>query len=371
MPLSRQIFRPAPLTAAVTAVMLGTAALPMTASQAEAQERVRWQVPIAFPSHLVGLSTPVRYLSESLEQTSGGNITLRYYEPGELIPPFEILDAVSQGTYDAGFTWVGYDQGSIPALPLFAGAPFGMEPPAYLAWHYFGGGAELLEEIYADYDVHPLLCSMIGPEAAGWFAEPLESLEQIDGLRIRFAGIGGRVMERLGASVTMIPGGELYQAMERGVIDAMEFSAPAVDRILGMQEIVQNYVMPGWHQTFTTAHLLVNQESWDALSPQSQAQIDMACRAATLYGYAESEFETPQALRDFEAEGVNAQVLSDEILAELRRVTNEVQAEIAAEDEMFARVLESQREFMEVHGTWHHKGHLPRSYYAPEALTRD
>ena len=98
----------------------------------------------------------------------------------------------------------------VAALPLFAGAPFGMEPPAYLAWHYFGGGAELLEEIYADYDVHPLLCSMIGPEAAGWFAEPLESLEQIDGLRIRFAGIGGRVMERLGASVTMIPGGELY-----------------------------------------------------------------------------------------------------------------------------------------------------------------
>ncbi|MDX5432461.1 MAG: TRAP transporter substrate-binding protein [Halomonas sp.] len=356
--------RPLTLGVAAAALMAGLT----TTGTAAAQERVRWQVPIAFPSHLVGLSTPVRFLSESLEQASGGNINLRYYEPGELIPPFEILDAVSEGRYDAGFTWVGYDQGSIPSLPLFAGAPFGMEPPAYLAWHYFGGGQELLEEIYADYNVQPLLCSMIGPEAAGWFAEPLENLDQIDGLRIRFAGIGGRVMERLGASVTMIPGGELYQAMERGTIDAMEFSATAVDRILGMQEIVQNYIMPGWHQTFTTAHLLVNKDSWEALEPQTQAMIDMGCRAATLYGYSESEIETPKALRDFEAEGVNAQVLSDEILGELRRVTNEVQAEIAAEDEMFGRVLESQREFMKLHGNWHVKGHLPRSYYAPENL---
>jgi TRAP-type mannitol/chloroaromatic compound transport system substrate-binding protein len=356
--------RPVTLGVATAALLAGTAGV----STANAQESVRWQVPIAFPSHLVGLSTPVRYLSETLDEVSGGNINLRYYEPGELIPPFEILDAVSEGRYPAGFTWVGYDQGSIPSLPLFAGAPFGMEPPAYLAWHYFGGGAELLEEIYAEYNVKPLLCSMIGPEAAGWFAEPLESLDQIDGLRIRFAGIGGRVMENLGASVTMIPGGELYQAMERGTIDATEFSAPAVDRILGMQEIVQNYVLPGWHQTFTTAHLLINQESWDALEPQTRATIDMGCRAATLFGYSESEMENPKALRDFEEEGVNAQVLSDEILGELRRVTNEVQAEIAAEDEMFGRVLESQQAFMKVHGNWHVKGHLPRSYYAPEEI---
>lgn len=348
--------------------MIGTAAAALLAGVAfsttvSAQERVRWQVPIAFPSHLVGLSTPVKYLSESLSDISGGSINLRYYEPGELIPPFEILDAVSEGRYPAGFTWVGYDQGRIPSLPLFAGAPFGLEPAPYFAWNYFGGGQELLNEIYEPYNVHAMLCSMIGPEAAGWFAEPLESLDQIDGLRIRFAGIGGRVMEKLGASVTMIPGGELYQSMERGTIDAMEFSAPAVDRILGMQEIISNYHLPGWHQTFTTVHLLVNKDVWDGLQDQTRAQIDMACRAATLYGYAESEIENPKALRDFEAEGVNLQVLSPEILDELKRVTDEVQAEIAAEDDMFARVLASQQEFMELHGAWHFKGHLPRSFY--------
>ncbi|MFC2992749.1 TRAP transporter substrate-binding protein [Halomonas tibetensis] len=352
---------------ALTGLAAGVALAAITTS-AQAQESVRWQVPIAFPSHLVGLSTPVVHLSESLAAVSGGSINLRYYEPGELIPPFEILDAVSEGRYPAGFTWVGYDQGSIPSLPLFAGAPFGMEPPAYLAWHYHGDGHELLKEIYEPYNVHPLLCSMIGPEAAGWFAEPLESLDQIDGLRIRFAGIGGRVMERLGASVTMLPGGELYQAMERGTIDATEFSAPAVDRILGMQEIVNNYVLPGWHQTFTTAHLLINKDAWDELEDSTRAQIDMGCRSATLFGFAESEWENPQALRDFQDEGVNAQVLPEEILEALREVTYEVQADIAEEDEMFGRVLQSQQDWMRIHGEWHVKGHLPREHFAPDRI---
>lgn len=353
------------LAGTAAAVIMATGTM---ATAANAQESVRWQVPIAFPSNLVGLSTPVVHLSESLEAASGGNINLRYYEPGELIPPFEILDAVSQGQYPAGFTWVGYDQGSIPSLPLYAGAPFGMEPSSYLAWYYHGDGHTLLEEIYEPYNVQPMLCSMIGPEAAGWFAEPVESLDQMDGLRIRFAGIGGRVMERLGASVTMLPGGELYQAMERGTIDATEFSAPAVDRILGMQEIVNNYLMPGWHQTFTTAHLLVNKDAWASLEDATRAQIEMGCRSATLFGLSESEWENPLALQGFVEEGVNAQVLPEEVLQELRSITHEVQQEIAEEDEMFRRVLDSQQDWMRIHGEWRTKGYLPKEYYKPENI---
>ena len=111
---------------------------------ASAAEKIRWQVPLAFPSHLIGLSTPVKHLSESLKAVSGGDIQLRYYEPGELVPPFEIMDAVSSGKYPAGYTWIGYDQGTIPALPLYSGAPFNMEPPAHLAWYYQGDGKKLL-----------------------------------------------------------------------------------------------------------------------------------------------------------------------------------------------------------------------------------
>ena len=207
MSMKQQLSR---LTFSVTAATLLTSTL--LASPVMASEKIRWQVPLAFPSHLVGLTTPVKHLSESLKTISGGYIQLRYYEPGELVPPFEIMNAVSTGKYPAGYTWVGYDQGTIPALPLYSGAPFNMEPPAHLAWYYQGDGKKLLEEIYAQRNIHPMLCSIIGPEGAGWFAKPIEKLGDIDGLRIRFAGIGGKVLEKLGASVTMVPGGEIYLA---------------------------------------------------------------------------------------------------------------------------------------------------------------
>ncbi|WP_152205874.1 TRAP transporter substrate-binding protein [Marinobacter changyiensis] len=335
----------------------------LASSNVMAAENVRWQVPLAFPSHLIGLTTPVKHLSESLKAISDGDIQLRYYEPGELVPPFEIMDAVSTGKYPAGYTWVGYDQGTIPALPLYSGAPFNMEPPAYLAWYYEGDGRELLEEIYAERNIHPMLCSIIGPEGAGWFANPIEDLSDFDGLRIRFAGIGGKVLEQLGASVTMIPGGEIYQALERKTIDATEFSQPAIDKMLGLDQIIKNYIMPGWHQTLTTSHLLVNQDVWGKLEPATRALIEMGCESATLKGFAQSEFAQPTALRDYQKEGVNAQTLPEPVLRELQKATNKVLDNMAAEDEMFNRVLTSQREFMEHHSIWHGKGYLPRDFY--------
>lgn len=342
--------------------VVAATALTISATPAAA-EKVRWQVPLAFPSHLVGLTTPVQHLSKNLKEISGGDIQFRYYEPGELVPPFEIMDAVSEGKYPAGYTWVGYDQGTIPSLPLYSGAPFNMEPPAYLAWYYEGDGRELLEEIYAERNIHPMLCSIIGPEGAGWFAESIESLDDFDGLRIRFAGIGGRVLEELGASVTMVPGGEIYQALERQTIDATEFSQPAIDKMLGLDQIIKNYIMPGWHQTLTTSHLLVNKDVWDGLEPQTRALVEMGCEAATLKGFAESEYAQPTALREYQDEGVTAQTLPEPVLRELQSVTNKVLDDIASEDEMFNRVLTSQREFMEHHSIWHSKGYLPRDFY--------
>lgn len=358
MSIKQQLSR---LTHGITAAALLAGSL--SASPAMASEKVRWQVPLAFPSHLVGLTTPVKHLAESLKTISGGDIQLRYYEPGELVPPFEIMNAVSSGKYPAGYTWIGYDQGSIPALPLYAGAPFNMEPPAYLAWYYQGDGKQLLEEIYAPHNIHPMLCSIIGPEGAGWFAKPIKQLKDFDGLRIRFAGIGGKVLERLGASVTMIPGGEIYQALERKTIDATEFSQPAIDKMLGLDQIIENYIMPGWHQTLTTSHLLVNQDVWDKLEPQSRALIEMGCESATLRGLAESEWAQPFALAEYQKDGVQAQALPEPVLRELQRVTNEVLDEMAAQDVMFKRVLTSQRTFMAQQITWQSMGYLPRDFY--------
>ncbi|MCP4036775.1 MAG: C4-dicarboxylate ABC transporter, partial [bacterium] len=228
----------AALVAVVTAFAVGVIASlalrppGLVVSRSTEQEQVaavRWKLPVAFGTQLPALGDNALYLAERVEATSAGALVLEVFEPGAVVPPFSIVEAVKEGKIPAGYTWLGYDQGTIPASVLFGAVPFGMEPWEYTAWWFYGGGRELAEEVYAELDIHPVYCGVIGPESAGWFRDEIHDLEDIRGLKIRFAGLGGMVMQELGASVTMLPGGEIFQALEKGAIDATEFSMPAID----------------------------------------------------------------------------------------------------------------------------------------------
>ena len=234
------------VTLAATAAIAGSVMCP---GSALAIDKVRWRMPIAFPSNLPGLGAPAQFAAEQLGLASGGAMQVRVYEPGKLVPAFDILAAVSDGKTEAGYTWIGYDQGKVAAVPLFAAVPFGLKPWAFMAWYYEGGGHDMLQEVYANkgFKVHAELCGIIGPETAGWYKTPLESLKDYEGLKIRFAGLGGKVIQKLGASVTMLPGGELFQALEKGTIDATEFSLPVIDQRLGFDKVVKFNLFPGWH----------------------------------------------------------------------------------------------------------------------------
>ncbi len=331
-----------------------------TAGTAQAEE-IRWKMPIAFASDLPGLGTPSKFVEERLNTASGGDVQVRVYEPDELVPPFEILSAVSEGKVAAGYTWIGYDQGKVPAVPLFAAVPFGLKPWSFTAWYYNGGGHEMLQEVYANkgFNVHAELCGIIGPETAGWYSEPIDSLEDYKGMKIRFAGLGGKVLERLGASVTMMPGGELFQALEKGTIDATEFSMPVIDQALGFNKVVNYNLFPGWHQPFTAQYMLINGDKWEAATEQQKALIKTTCTAATTRALAEGEFKNGSILQEFQEKGVKTQQIPKEVLKELKAVTDEVLAEEAEKDEDFARVLESQREFQSDYATWGKRAYLP------------
>ncbi len=346
---------------AAAAVVGGALALGSVTDTAQAQERVRWRMPIAFASNLPGLGTPAPWVAERLGEISGGNIQIRVSEPGKIVPPFDILSAVSDGKVPVGYTWIGYDQGKIPAIPLFAAVPFGMKPWAFNAWYYFHGGHEMLQEVYANagFDVHAELCGIIGPETAGWYHEPIESLDDYKGLKIRFAGLGGRVLEKLGASVTMMPGGELFQALETGTLDATEFSLPVIDQILGFDKVVKYNLFPGWHQQFTAQYMLINNDEWSGLSDTQKAQVQVACRAATTYGLAESEAKNGAVLMKFQERGVTAGQIPRPVLEELKEVTMEVLEEEASKDEDFKRVWESQKQFMKEYEVWDKRAYLP------------
>ena len=351
-----------PVRGVLGAALVSGIAIAAMTHHADAQDRVRWRVPIAFPSALPVLGDTMPWVAEHLATASDGRIELRPVEPGELVPALEITEAVGSGQVQAGYTWVGYDQGRIPSTPLFGAVPFGMEPWEYSAWWYYAGGRELGEEILGAHGVHPIYCGITGPETAGWFKSEIVSLDDINGLKIRFAGLGGRVLQALGASVTMIAGGEIFQALERGAIDASEFSLPIVDQRLGFHQVASFNYYPGWHQPFTAFHLVVNAEEWAGLSEADQTLIDMACMAGVIRSIAASEAWQGEIIRGFPDIGVTAVRLPDEILRELQQVTAQVLAEEAANDADFARVYESQREFMQNYQVWKELAYLPRDF---------
>lgn len=327
-----------------------------------ADDKVRWKVQAVFGTHLPALGDPVKFVSEQIKLASGGNIQFKVYEPGKLVPPFGITEAVKNKQLNAGYTWLGYDQGKIPAAALFAAVPFGMEPWEYATWWYEGEGKTLAEDLYGKHGVHPVLCSVIGPETAGWFTKELKSMEDLKGLKIRFAGIGGKVLQKAGASVTVIPGGEIFPALEKGAIDASEFSMPAVDQLMGFDKIAKNNYFPGWHQTFTASHLVVNKEVWNNLSETSRATIDMACTAGTFRALTRGESLQGKVLAGFPSKGVTARKLNNDMLVELKSLTDDVMQEISDKDADFKKIYQSQQAFSNEYKLWKKMAYLPRDF---------
>ncbi len=327
-----------------------------------AEIRIHWRVPVAFATNLPALGDNALYVAETLSAISAGAVKLDVYEPNEIVPPFSITDAVRDGKVQAGYTWLGYDQGRIPASPLLGAVPFGMEPWEYSAWWFEAGGRQLGEALYAKQNSHIIFCGITGPETAGWFRKRIDSLEDMQGLKIRFAGLGGRVVERLGASVTMLPGGEIFQALEKGAIDATEYALPVVDERLGFNRIAPYNYYPGWHQPATSFHLLVNMDIWNGLEPNDQKLLETVCSAGVTRNLARAEALEGPVLAGFPAMGVSAESLPIELLRKLQQVSNEILTEEAARDDDFREILASQKAFRADYALWKSRAYLPRDF---------
>ena len=326
------------------------------------QAQTTWRIPVSLQTNLEVLGDNILYVADTVSELSDGNFTFLIAEPNEIVPPFAIIDAVRDQKVPAGYTWLGYDQGKIPASPLLGAVPFGMEPWEFSAWWYEAGGRELGQELYAHEGVHIMLCGLIGPETAGWFRTPIESLEDLQGLKIRFAGLGGKVIERLGASVTMLPGSEIFQALEKGAIDATEYSLPNVDDALGFDLVAKLNYFPGWHQVFTSVHFAVNIDVWNSLSDQYRSILTTACTSGVTRNLAKAEAIQGGVIKGFESKGVTANKLPDNVLRELHRITAEVMQEESDNNEFFRRIYASQTEFREEYDLWKQLAYLPRDF---------
>jgi len=314
--------------------------------------RLRWRVTSAFGTHLPSLGENPVDVASRLRAASDGRIDWTIDDPGEVVPAFAIVDAVRAGKIEAGYTWLGYDQGRLAASVLFGAVPFGMTPWEYSAWWVRGGGIELAREIYRPLGIEPILCGIIGPETAGWFRTEIEEPEDVEGLKIRFAGLGGRALQKLGASVTMMPGGEIFQALEKGAIDATEFSLPEVDSRLGFDRVARFNYFPGWHQPHTAFHLVVHKPTWDALPKATQEIIELACGNGVYRNLAIAEASQGAVIAGFVGSGVETRTLSPALLSALKAAVDEVLEEESAADPDFARILEHQNAFRAEYARW-------------------
>ena len=347
-------------TLAVAASML-TASTAFTA--AVAADKLLLKTPIAFSTSLPGLGSPIPRVAEQLDLMSGGTLKMKVYEPGKLVKPFEILDAVSSGKINSGYTTAGYWAGKIPAAPLFSAVPFGPEAGEYMAWLYYGNGLSLYQEMYdqAGFNVKVVPCAVIAPETSGWFGKEINSAEDLKGLKMRFFGMGGKVMQKLGVATSLLPGGEIFPALEKGAIDATEFSMPAIDKRLGFHKLVKFNYFPGWHQQATIFEILINKDVWNKASDQHKAIIENACKASMTDSYAEGEAIQHEALlENVEKHGVTIKKWNEEMLGTFKKAWDEVAKEESDKDAFFKKVLDDLNGFREGYAIWKDNAFLPR-----------
>lgn len=328
------------------------------ASTADAQEKVRWKMQSAFGSKLSVIGESAPRFSANIKRISGGSLILKFFEPGALVPTLEGFDAVKAGSIDAMWGTAGYHVGKIPALAWFTAVPFGPGPAEMMAWLYIAGGDKIYDRIYAEHGLKGFHCGIIAPEASGWFRKPINSVDDLKGMKIRFFGLGAQVMQKLGVSTQLLAAADIYPALERGVIDATEFSMPSIDRDLGFYEIAKNYYFPGWHQQSSALELLLNKKAFDGLSDQHQAMIEITCGDSVRYVIAIGEYKQAAALKFLKSKGVTIHRWPPEFLAAVKKAWEEVVTEQSAKDPLFKEIYDHYTAFRAEYAVWRELGYL-------------
>ena len=313
----------------------------------------KWKMVTTWPPNFPVLGEGCNLFAKWVEEMSGGRMKIKVYGGGELVPALGVFDAVRSGVAEMGSGAGYYWAGKIPAAQFFATVPFGMNAQQVNAWLLNGGGQELWEELYADYNLVPFAGGNTGVQMGGWFNREINSISDFQGLKMRMPGLGGKVLAKAGGSVVLIAGGELYTSLERGVIDATEWIGPYHDYKMGFHQIAKYYYAPGWHEPGTILENLANKEKFEALPTDLQLIIKSASLRLNHWMLNEFESKNTLYLDKIKAESaVEIRLFSDEILNTLRIYTDEAIAEMTEQDAFTKKVYKSYDSFRKKAGAW-------------------
>lgn len=341
-PKAARVTRRSALGLTAAAAATGLAAPAIAPAHAHGDPDVTWKMATSWPKNLPGPGVTAQRICDRIEAMSGGRFKVDLHAAGELVPALGVFDAVSSGTAQMGHTASFFWQGKMPASVFFTAIPFGLLPLEHITWIEQGGGQALWDELYAPFGVKPVMGGNTGVQMGGWYKRDINSLDDLKGLKIRMPGLGGEVMRRQGATPVSLPPGELFTALQSGVIDATEFLGPWSDRAMGFHKVTKRYYAPGFHEPNGTGEALFNQDALDALPADLRAIALEACRSENAAALAESEWQNAGNLaRLQEEDGVEIRLYPEAVMAELRTTAKTVLEEFATKDPLSGKIYES------------------------------
>jgi len=333
-----------------TTVLAGVALAAGLATQATAQES--WTMTTTWPSSLELIEID-RHFVELANALTGDDLTIEFFDGGSLVPAGEVFGAVESGTIQAGGDWPGYWAGRNSAFSPLATTPSLFNAIDYVNWINEWGGADLYNEIYGQFGMVYLPYGVTNNESGFRTNKPIRNLSDLEGMRLRLSGLEqGRILEKLGGSQVSMAGGEIYQSLERGVIDGAEFSTPNVDFSGGFHQVTKFWATPGWHQSASLFGVMINKASWDALSPETQENLKVAAQANLIWSLAFTEKRATEAYQQFIDAGIEITRYDDETLATVQEMANEVIEMTACENPDSAKVYLSQLEYLADYAKW-------------------
>lgn len=323
-------------------------------SQVVITEQIKWKLVTTWPKGLPGLGSAPENFARRVEEMSNGRLSIRVYGAGEVVPPFEVFDAVSQGVAEMGHGASYYWKGKIPSAVFYTAVPFGMTAQEMNGWLHYGGGLELWRELYAPFGVRPFAGGSTGVQMAGWFNRELKSAEDLKGLKMRIPGLAGEVFTASGGTSVRLAGGEIYTSMQTGVIDAVEWVGPYNDRTLGLMEVAEYYYYPGWHEPGAMLEFTVNQEAFDRLPADLQAIVEGAARATNQDMLDEFTARNNSSLTSLLDEyETKLRPLPDDVMDILHSNAVTALDQLKEDDPMAAKISASYEEFLDGVRTYH------------------
>ncbi|QOR40666.1 TRAP transporter substrate-binding protein [Billgrantia diversa] len=326
----------------------GVVAAPFV-STAKAQETITWDMVTSWPTNFPALGTGASDFAKRIEQLSNGRMRIRVHGAGELVPPLEVFDAVAAGTAQMGHSAAYYWRGKVAASQFFTAVPFGMNTTETNAWLYYGGGQELWDEIYGKHNLKPFAVGNTGTQMAGWFKKEINSLEDMQGLKLRLPGLAGEAMNGIGVTTVNMPGGEIFTSMQTGVLDAADWVGPYNDMAFGLHQVADYYYTSAWNEPSAVLEGTVNLDAWNELPDDLKAVVTEAARSSNLAMVSEFAYRNAQALETLVNEhGVQLRSFPEDVMQALYESSQQViQAQVESDPDS-AKVYESYQAFQEM-----------------------